>query len=1167
MSAFTIDTSPLVDKAVRQLAATSTFLREIPVLDSNKTNFLNQRIRTALREIRKTIDAQREYDARQLDETTKFSTKPRPDAEAVAKEHADFIVKEVRALLNKKDVEVYEYRVVNPINTELNKENLQLKEQLKQKTIELQAAQLEIARLNAELAKLASDKEMLEKALAAEKLKYSRLELAKLKVDGRLKMLRAKLLAEKNKSTGFTTQVDTLQGEVITLRQLLKQKESELRALGTSSQSEKATLEAQISILQQQLNQKDSVLLALQASSKAEKERLEKELSELQQLYDSLQRTEKELRNNNVSLLEANRKALEANEQLKQLHEAELLLKTQEISALKSKLEELQNALFMARNDAIKKRAEKAGDAALIYEKEKTDLQTEIESLREQLKQTNVDYQRKLITLQSQLAVQPAAPTSLPSDLQTIRELQTKIQELEDKLQVEVGKTAAALQQGQEYHSNISELTEEIESLKTQLTVALKTASEQTLKLSNVRDETKSMNEELERLKREHATQIATLDAKIRELESQLAKPISAPAIQDTKDLDILIATLASLQSTPISSLMLQQTSSVLKNKSFQDPKAKDIRSYVIGLLSEYESTIRDLTNKQKETQVDSSPLQSIPEVSSADLNHIAALEAQIKQLRESEQSTQEQLAVALQENEELKNQINTLHATNAELQEQWDTTFVALYELFKKLAEVLGIQETDYGDHKSAFVLAIIQGLKNSIETVKKAQVYAALEQLSKTATETIGQAKRHIRDIYEEAVEDFVGRMEEATRNIKTHIEDFQEQSQTYKVHMSSELSEQVSNIIKILSDTQYQIQQLLNTYNKTNIEQAIGSYNEIIKSLEDRIFGARQDNPLATLMNDLRRKSEDLTKKSEALESERNKAMSTVNGLTNQLITFLESFASDLGDTFSAIQIDLQKGLTPAEKPDSPDTIIDIYQDLDARWSRLAEVLPIVLNKAIEKISAGLRNIESSQAFLKQVTDKFNSLDPSITRWDELSTDVENTQFVHQITDRLQQLPIKEQELAELQSKLQQYSTLEQQLKNAQQTLEFANDNIARLEKMNASAVKSNNRLAENNNQLRQQLKLTQQGVPLQLSSGPGMSQPMINEANLSGYVPHAVSGGHDSTTYTPIIAAATGSLLWWGFGGLLVFLILIVIYLLGREIYRTQFKSETNRKNIK
>ena len=1165
MSAFTIDTSPLVDKAVRQLAATSTFLREIPVLDSNKTNFLNQRIRTALREIRKTIDAQREYDARQLDETTKFSTKPRPDAEAVAKEHADFIVKEVRTLLNKKDVEVYEYRVVNPINAELNKENLQLKEQLKQKTIELQAAQLEIARLNAELAKLTADKEALEKALVTEKLKYSRLELAKLKVDGRLKMLRAKLLAEKAISTGFTTQVGTLQGEVITLQQQLTQKESELRALGTSSQSEKATLEAQISILRQQLTQKDSVLLALQASSKAEKERLEKELSELQQLYDSLQRTEKELRNNNIPLLEANRKAIEANKQLKQLHEAALLLKTQEISALKSKLEELQNALSMARNDAIKKRAERAEDAAIIYEKEKTNLQTEIETLREQLKQTNVDYQRKLLTSQSQLAVQPAAPTSLPSDLQTIRDLQNKIQELEAKLQVEVGKTAAALQQGQGYHSRISELTEEIESSKTQLTTALNTASEQTLKLSNVSDEPKSMNEELERLKREHATQIATLDAKIRELESQLDKPISAPAIQDTKDLDILIATLASLQSTPISSLMLQQTSDTLSVRSFQDSKTEEIRKYLIGLLGEYESTIRDLTNRQKEAQVDSSPLQSsplqsIPEVSSADLNHIAALEAQIKQLRESEQSTQEQLAVALQENEELKNQINTLHATNAELQEQWDTTFVALYELFKKLAEVLGIQETDYGDHKSAFVLAIIQGLKNSIETVKKAQVYAALEQLSKTATETIGQAKRHIRDIYEEAVEDFVGRMEEATRNIKTHIEDFQEQSQTYKVHMSSELSEQVSNIIKILSDTQYQIQQLLNTYNKTNIEQAIGSYNEIIKSLEDRIFGARQDNPLATLMNDLRRKSEDLTKKSEALESERNKAMSTVNGLTNQLITFLESFASDLGDTFSAIQIDLQKGLTPAEKPDSPDTIIDIYQDLDARWSRLTGALPIVLNKAIEKISAGLRNIESSQAFLKQVTDKFNSLDPSITRWDELSTDVENTQFVTQITDRLQQLPIKEQELAKLQSKLQQYSKLEKQLQTA-------HDNITLLEKMNASAVTSNNRLINDNTQLEQQLKLTQQGVPLQLSSGPGMSQPMINEANLSGYVPHAVSGGYDSTTYTPIIAAATGSLLWWGFGGLLVFLILIVIYLLGREIYRTQFKSETNRKNIK
>ena len=79
------------------------------------------------------------------------------------------------------DGEVYEYRVVNPIDAQLNKENLELKELLKQKTIELQTAQKEIARLKTELAKLTLDKEALEKALAAEKLKFSGLLKAKLK--------------------------------------------------------------------------------------------------------------------------------------------------------------------------------------------------------------------------------------------------------------------------------------------------------------------------------------------------------------------------------------------------------------------------------------------------------------------------------------------------------------------------------------------------------------------------------------------------------------------------------------------------------------------------------------------------------------------------------------------------------------------------------------------------------------------------------------------------------------------------------------------------------------------------------------------------------------------------------------------------------------------------
>ena len=141
----------------------------------------------------------------------------------------------------------------------------------------------------------------------------------------------------------------------------------------------------------------------------------------------------------------------------------------------------------------------------------------------------------------------------------------------------------------------------------------------------------------------------------------------------------------------------------------------------------------------------------------------------------------------------------------------------------------------------------------------------------------------------------------------------------------------------------------------------------------------------------------------------------------------------------------------------------------------------------------------------------------------------------------------------------------------MQNAQKALEAAQSNVKQLEDMNESVVTLNDRLGESNANLEQQLQSAQMGIPQQVRSGIGAPQPVFDEADLreleevQGGNQH-VSGGYDSTTYTPIIAAATGSLLWWGFGGLPVFLILIVIYLLGREIYRTQFKSETDRKNI-
>ncbi len=67
---------------------------------------------------------------------------------------------------------------------------------------------------------------------------------------------------------------------------------------------------------------------------------------------------------------------------------------------------------------------------------------------------------------------------------------------------------------------------------------------------------------------------------------------------------------------------------------------------------------------------------------------------------------------------------------------------------------------------------------------------------------------------------------------------------------------------------------------------------------------------------------------------------------------------------------------------------------------------------------------------------------------------------------------------------------------------------------------------------------------------------------------GYKNNSYTGGAEieDNDYVPLIAGTAAGLLWWGLGGLLVFLLLLVIYFLGREIYRTQFKSETHYRNI-
>ena len=200
------DTSPIVNKAVRQLTATGAFLREMATVNIiNKSQHiydsLQSRVKNALRDIYHANEQQRIYDTRQLDETTKFNTRVRPDADIIATQRVNDVTNEIRTLLNKSQVEVYEVHIANAndrINDQLKLDNDKLIAQLKAMSAELEKANKKINDLQNQILRLTKYIEALNKYIQTEIIKASGLDYAINRMHDELEYLKQEIKKESN---------------------------------------------------------------------------------------------------------------------------------------------------------------------------------------------------------------------------------------------------------------------------------------------------------------------------------------------------------------------------------------------------------------------------------------------------------------------------------------------------------------------------------------------------------------------------------------------------------------------------------------------------------------------------------------------------------------------------------------------------------------------------------------------------------------------------------------------------------------------------------------------------------------------------------------------------------------------------------------------------------
>ena len=1250
----TNNSSPLVDKAIRQLSATGTFLKEIPVLDTNKTNFLNTRIQTALKDIRQAVDAQRKYDEQQLDETTKFSTKTRPDAESVAKEHADFIVNEVRKLLDNREIEVYEYRVVNPIDARLNKENIDLKDALKNKSAELEKAQFDIRALFTTITSLQTEKSKLELELKQLKTQYSSLETAKTTLETTLAQTQANLtqvtndltqsqvaltqsqvaLAQAqfdlNKANSDLVQAqfdlnkvnsDLVQAkadlaqsqsaliqvqanlanniaakaiEINTLHQTIATKNQEIATknqeiaqfkldnmtLGnekTTLEQEKTNLEQEKIALEQEkttLEQKKTALEKEKTDLEKEKTDLDKKNATLEQEKTTLEQEIKSLKNIQIlltqsteqlqadkkSLKEANAAAVKSVNDLTEIRNKKTEKTTAEINSLKQKLKELKKELKKAYQDLLDAKANNASAAHNIYSEEKTKLQEKIKTLTNALEENEKKFNLQLTNLQSK------SPSTQTFDIQTttdqIQKLTNEINKAQQNLKSEVDKTAETIKLNKKYESQISTLNDAIETLKTQLALKQQEYTKQTKILTDTLNKALQANKDLEKSKHDleiaYQTEQNKLQDQIRTL-SKNSTDIHGLTIPNDDEFNTIIKILNTLHNLESTNLEFETIESELINLSFTNKKADEIRHSLVNLLNFYSNTISALTNKINQLEsIKQSPIPQIPIVSNEQNEIVNSLRAQIELLKTNEQTITKQLKDALERNNTLQSDIRTLTETNKSLTNTNNelnkkiTSFRALQNNLLDLAHALGIKNED---DETKIISQITEKLSDSIEIVKQAQVYTSLNILFTETKETINASNEQIKNLLDLENNSFTEAAAETIESIEYHLKLINDQVNQSGKYLSDELKNQINQIKTELSNVKDAIEELSSDVGKSHDPvSVINSYNTLMNTLMEKLLSINKTDAINSIHSNLLKIQRDLTKKTEAYTNERTKAMQTVNTLTNQLISFLNEIVSNTTLDVNQIQLDLSKGLKPSDTPDSSTTIIDSYQEIESRWINLADILPATLNKILKVLNNKLQKVAHTKVFIQNITNKLHELgfvsDSQVDITNDNNADIS---LVDRILDKISQI-----------------SSENTDLKKQMETYEQMNQTIQKLQKQIYRISSENNTL---NGKLKHYEQLyaswekgeLQKDLEMQAKMRNGI-KPIDQQQTLRPTVESGVGGGYEPDIYTPIALATVSGLLWWGFGGLIIFLILIIIYLLGREIYKTQFKSETCKENI-
>ncbi len=1251
---FTIDTSPLVDKAVRQLAATGTFLREVNPLDAQKTKFLTERIRVALRDIRKAVDAQRTYDEQQLDETTKFSNRQRPDAEAVAKQHADFIVTEARKLLKPTEVEVYEVRVVNPIDAVLKRENADLKRQLADRGAELLTAQAEIRELQRQLATLDAEKKLVEEQLRLALERELGLERDIHNLKARIRTLETDLLtrtgeltAEQGVSRGLRGDLSTRTGELTAEQGVSRGLRGDLATRTgerDAARGDLATRTQELATRTQELtaeqgvsqglrgdvlritNAKDAEILRLTNELAAEKLALQ----QLQGLHTKLQQDSTDaadIATKALAALQARYDALEKQRDEIEAARAKLATEVQELTA---ELETLKGKLQTANEETIAAKAaqhEAGNKASALAQTTDEEHKRAIKALEEKLRLAEEEYARKLAELNTKLAAQTG---SAGSDAQTIATLQTKVKELEAQLAKAVSDATDALRAQQATSQvEISRLGDELRDAQDALS---KAQSEHSAALALA---AATHRQELDQLRAQHVTAIKELQDQLNAVRTVKTvtpepTPLAATPPQSMSDstniqeLTSLLTRVLELKPDGGSDLGLDREVSNAQTlvDRFSDTELRSLAGQTVGTINAYMDALQSITKLTDANAKLDARLQEqakrLAERAAAptESEETARLRQSLEEIQRASGGVAQKLEEALATNETLKLEIQNLQSELAGVREEnvrltdendkFKELFSELGGMLGELAQVLGVSipaNMASGGLPNEFLAALNKSLGEKLSDIRKYQAAKALSDLADSTNRFILDIQQKIKQQsirYKESYLEFLDTTLAALTNKKIDLSKASdEESDASLKGIRIKASEAIDNLYESLSNLRSNIAKSAEFNDVTSQKLYDDAINELYTAVN------RIGNDRLKILTPLRAERAQLDETIRNINYERDTAMQTINALAQETITFLTDFSEKAGiepDEIAKLKrISPTSGLNPDEPSDRAATIIDEYQNVNARWETLMRVLPSALNNVMIKIVGEVRKSESAIAanerLLDEVNAKFVELAKEVGMDEALSTisvDSEQTKLVDTVIQKFKELAAKVTDLQATNDSNEEFLGVAyeklQVLKKQEQEIE----RLRAVEKSVAELTKRNKVLAEGLTDYIERVKVLQQQQPPVMRTGTSlverqqmeqypdnidfvdadtdmpstgrmstMDRQQTAQKVMGGNAKHNYTGGSQQD-YTPMIAVAAGGLLWWGFGGLLVFLLLLVIYFLGKEIYNTQFKSETHSR---